>query len=147
MKVSLQCYNNWFWTSSLRKHIHMQPSVLETKVLSMCSPLHRLLDPTSDLPASLSEAVEVIRPKQNQINDKLFPEIDSTRPHDLNINVWNETQYKKNNQPNHKTNTNQANQPTKKKPKPNPVPVLCVHVPKYRKLFYRMTSIKHTQEM
>lgn len=34
-----------------------------------------------------------------------------------------------------------------KKPKPNPVPVLCVHVPKYRKLFYRMTSIKHTQEM
>lgn len=61
----------------------------------MCSPLYRPLDPTSVLPASLSEAVEVIRPQQNQINDKLFPEIEYTRPHDLNINVWNKSQYKK----------------------------------------------------
>lgn len=71
----------------------------------MCSPLYRPLDPTSVLPASLTEAVEVIRPQQNQINDKLFSEIDYTRPHDLNIHVWNKNQHRK--QPT-KQITNQA---------------------------------------
>lgn len=55
---------------------------------------------------------------------------------------------RKNNQP---TKTQNKQKPSKstnqKKPKLKPVPILCFRVPKYRKLFHRMTSIKRTLEM
>lgn len=143
MKVSLQCYNSWFWILALIKYTHMQHSIHQTKVHSTCSPLYKLLDPTSVLPASLTEAVEAIRPQQNQINNKMFPEIDYTRPHDLNINVWNKSQCKETTKPWNKHKQSKSSKSTNQKnPKPKPVPVLCLHVPKCRKPFHRMTSIK-----